>query len=127
MTQAQKELDINLRHNTLQEALYCRLKEEYGSENVGTELQSGVGTSVDVIVRLINELWFYEIKTALSPRICLRQALGQLLEYAFWPGAQNASRLIVVGETALDEEGKMYLHKLKERFSLPIAYEQIVI
>jgi hypothetical protein len=127
VTQSQKELDINLRHNTLQEALYRRLIEEYGAENVGTELQSGVGTSVDVIVRLNNEFWFYEIKTAHSPRICIRQALGQLLEYAFWPGAQNASRLIVVGETALDEEGNLYLQNLKERFSLPIAYEQIVI
>ena len=79
MTRAQKELDINLWHNILQEVLNCRLKDEYGTENVGTELQSCVGTSVGVMVRLNNEFWFYEIKTARSPCICLRQALGQLL------------------------------------------------
>lgn len=126
-TRAQRELDIDLRHHALQEALHHQLAEKYGAGNVGTELQSGVGTSVDVVVRQNDEYWFYEIKTSHSPRACIRQALGQLLEYAFWPGAQNASRLIIVGETALDEEGSMYLHMLKERFSLPIEYEQIVI
>lgn len=124
-TLAQRELDIRLRHNELQKALYLRLAEKYGASNVGTELQSGVGTSVDLVVRREGEYWFYEIKTALSPRACLRQALGQLLEYAFWPGAQEATRLVVVGEFPLDDEGAKYLNTLRERFSLPLYYEQI--
>jgi len=93
---------------------------------VGTECPSGVGTKVDVVVRQKNEYWFYEIKTALTPRACLREALGQLCEYAFWPGAQEAVRLIVAGENALDKEGEEYLLRLRNRFSLPIEYEQIV-
>jgi len=126
-SRAAKELDINLRHNVLQEALYHRLADEYGTENVGVELPSGVGTSIDVVVRHKGKFHFYEIKTAQSPRACLRQALGQLLEYAFWPGAQEAIRLVVVGEAALDEEGAEYLRTLKKRFSLPVEYEQIVV
>ena len=126
-TQTQKQLDVSLRHNELQEALHRRLTSEYGRDNVGTENSSGVGTRVDVIVRLNGEYWFYEIKTAQSPRACLREAMGQLLEYAFGPGAQVASRLIVVGETALDKEGSEYLRCLKERFSLPIEYEQVSV
>ena len=58
-------------------------------------------------------------------RGCLREAIGQLLEYAFWPGAQEAKRLIVVGETAIDRDAAKYLCRLKERFSLPIEYEQL--
>ena len=126
-SQAQRELDVSLKHNDLQEALYRRLADEYGVENVGTELSSGVGTSVDVVVRQEDGFWFYEIKTLHSPRACLRQALGQLLEYAFWPGSQEATRLVIVGETALDEEGTEYLHALTERFSLPLEYEQISV
>ncbi len=127
-TQAQKELDISLRHNALQDALYHRLAQEHGEGNVRTEHPSGVGTRVDVVVRhKDNEYWFYEIKTLHSPRACIRQALGQLLEYSFWPGSRNATRLIVAGETALDEDGKEYLHTLKQRFSLPIEYEQIAV
>lgn len=127
MFPAQKALDVNLRHNILEEALYRRLAEKYGAENVGTELENGAGTSVDVVVRQKEIFWFFEIKTEQSPRACLRQALGQLLEYAFWPGTQEASRLIVVGETALDKEGKEYIRTLRERFSLPLEYEQISV
>jgi hypothetical protein len=124
---AERELDINLRHNVLQQALCHRLADEYGTENVGDEHPSGVGTSIDVVVRHKGKFHFYEIKTAQSPRACLRQALGQLLEYAFWPGSQEAVRLVVVGESALDQEGTEYLRTLKKRFSLPVEYEQIVV
>lgn len=123
---AQKELDINLRHNVLQAALYKQLVKEYGEENVRTELPSGIGTSIDVVVKDGDEFYFYEIKTAHSPRACLRQAMGQLLEYGFWPGTQEAARLIIVGETALDQEGLTYLNTLRQRFSLPLEYIQIV-
>jgi hypothetical protein len=124
-TRVLMQLDMALRHNTLQEALYRRLASQYGDQNVGTENASGVGTRVDVIVRHANEYWFYEIKTAQSPRACLREALGQLLEYAFWPGGQTATRLIVVGETAIDADGSEYLRRLRQQFSLPIEYEHI--
>ncbi|GAG10664.1 unnamed protein product, partial [marine sediment metagenome] len=126
-TLAQTELDVTLRQNVLQEALYQRLASQFGAENVGTELASGAGTSVDVVVRRPDGYWFYEIKTAHSPRACIREALGQLLEYAFWPGGQEASRLTVVGESPLDQDGEEYLQQLGNRFSLPIYYEQITV
>lgn len=126
-TLAEKELDITFRHYRLQEALYKKLTAKHGKENVGTELASGVGTSVDLVVRCDGTYWFYEIKTSPSPRACIREALGQLLEYSFWPGAQQAVRLVVVGETALDEHGEKYLECLRKRFLLPLEYEQIAI
>lgn len=116
-----------MRQLGMQESLYRQLASKYGAENVGTELSSGEGTSVDVVVRREDAFWFYEIKTVRSPRACLRQALGQLLEYAFWPGSREATRLIIVGETALDDEGAEYLRTLRKRFSLPLEYEHIVV
>jgi|GEM_PF-4578379 len=44
-TQAQRQLDINLRHNELQAALYRLLISKFGTENVGTENDTGIGTS----------------------------------------------------------------------------------
>ncbi|MDB5617862.1 hypothetical protein [Tardiphaga sp.] len=73
--------------------------------------------------RAANEFWYYEIITAYSPRACLREAIGEIMEYAYWPGAQEASRLIICGEAALDDEGAAYLRHLNERFRLPFAYE----
>ncbi len=127
ISQAQRELDVSFRHNDLQEILYRRLSHKYGSENVGTEIPNGVGTKIDVVVRQVHEFWFYEIKTAHSPRACLRQAISQLLEYAYCPGSkEEPSRIIIVGESALDKESAEYLSTLRKRFSLPIEYEQIV-
>jgi len=123
-TPAERELDLTLRHNDLQLALHKKLAAEYGAENVGAEISSGVGTRIDLVVRNGGEYWFYEIKTELTPRACLRLALGQLLEYAYWPGAKGATRLVAVGEAPIDKEGLEYLHFLRKRFSLPINYEQ---
>jgi hypothetical protein len=79
VTLPEKELDLDLRHNRLQEALYQRLASKHGRENVRTEQPSGVGTLIDIVVKMKDEYWFYEIKTALTPRACLREAIGQLL------------------------------------------------
>jgi len=126
-TLPEKELDLDLRHNLLQDALYQRLAAKYGKDNVRTEQPSGVGTLIDIVVKIQDEYWFYEIKAALTPRACLREAIGQLLEYGFWPGAQEPARFIVVGESTLDKDGQEYLSRLRKRFSLPIEYEAIAI
>jgi hypothetical protein len=102
----------------LRRALCRELAAEYGIENVGDEHPGFRGTKIDVVLRRNrNEFWYYEIKTALSPRGCLREALGQLLEYAYWPGAHEARRLIICGESPLDQDGKTYLRRSKDAFA----------
>lgn len=120
-------VDVSLRHNFLQYELYKMLVSEFGVQNVGTELSTGNGTRLDVVVKQSDEYWFYEIKTYHSPRACIRDAVGQLLEYSHWPNGIEASRLIVVGERPLDAEGKKYLSTLKSRYSLPIDYIDVKI
>lgn len=127
-TLAERELNVSLHHNLLQARLTARLIAEYGAENVADEHPSGLGTKIDVVLRRTpEEYWYYEIKTAHSPRSCIREALGQVMEYAYWPGAREPRRLIVCGESALDDDGRAYLRQLNERFRLPVAYEQIVL
>jgi len=126
-TPAQRQLDVTLRHNEIQRALYHRLVSRHGKNNVTYENPCGGGTRIDIVVRQEGEYWFYEIKTAESPRACLREAIGQLLEYAFWPGAPSVGRLVVVGEFPIDKDGAAYLDGLRERFSLPIEYEQVAV
>ncbi len=123
--ESREQIERELRHNELQEKLHRCLVRQFGKDNVGTENHGVNGTSIDLVVRLKGGYLFYEIKTAPSARACIREALGQLLEYAFWPGAQEAVRLIVAGEPPLDEPAQDYLRCLKKRFSLPIEYKQI--
>jgi hypothetical protein len=116
--------DVQLRHNDLQLALYEYLVGRHGGEAVGTELGNGAGARLDVVVRANGRYLFYEIKTALSARACIREALAQLLEYSFWPGAREADSLLIVGEPPLDSAADAFLRNLRDRFELPIHYQQ---
>ena len=118
-------VDVALRHNALQLKLYQILADEFGKELVGTELPTGNGTRIDVVLKHKSGLWFYEIKTFYSPRACIRDSIGQLLEYSHWPNGIAANKLIVVGENSLDSEGEQYLSTLQQLFSLPIEYRHI--
>jgi hypothetical protein len=67
---------------------------------------------------------YYEVKTGLSAQSCIREAIGQLMEYSFWPGSQQAERMIVVGEPPYDKDAKAYIKRLRKDFSLRIEYQQ---
>jgi hypothetical protein len=120
---AQRELDVFLRHNEIQLALYRHLVSKYG-DVVSTEQANGAGGRIDVVLRHGSDYWFYEIKTALSARGCVGEGLAQLLEYSFWPRLQEAKRLIIVGEPAPDADTNTFLARLRSQFALPVYYER---
>lgn len=115
----------NLLHNQLQNSLFADLEKKYGKGNVGTENPAGQGTSIDIVVHTDDFCWFYEIKTAKSVKTCIRQAIPQLLEYAYWDGkGDRADRLIIVSPLAITKEAEVYLNYLRDNFKLEIFYEQ---
>lgn len=118
-----KIIEVELRHSRIGDALALYLESIHGEGKIGKEEPTGNGTNIDVAVRG-DERIYYEIKTGFSAQRCIRDALGQLLEYSHWPGAQKAARLVVVGEAPLDENAAAYIKKLKKEFSLPIEYQQ---
>lgn len=115
-----------LKHNSMQRALYERLERIFGENQVGCENFTCLKTRIDLVVKYDGKHRFYEIKTDPSPRVCLRQAIGQLLEYAFFgPGRPEEVELVVVGKTRIDKEGEDYLQLLNKRFDLSIEYETV--
>lgn len=121
---SQRELDIRLRHNDYQNDLYVELSALYGEDNVGTEVYAN-GLSIDLVVKQGENYWFYEIKTASTARACIRQALGQIMEYSYWPGHQRAAKLVIVGSAVATAEEIYYIEFLQETFSLPLEYKAI--
>ncbi|HEU0079864.1 MAG TPA: hypothetical protein VFQ76_19615 [Longimicrobiaceae bacterium] len=121
------QINVSLRHNLLQDQLHRELSSEYGSAGVRTEYSTALGTRIDTVVQDANGKIYYEIKTGSTARSCIREALSQLLEYAFWPGAEVPTRLVIVGEPTLDADAAAYLGTLKSRFRLDIEYRQIVM
>lgn len=122
---------IALRHNDLQEQLYNELAAEYGENSVGTECKSNAGGYIDLVVLQRNEsgaaeyVEFYEIKTAGTAKECIRQALGQMLEYSYYDSGTGADELIVVGEPKLTAKDEAYLARLREQLNIPLSYRPI--
>jgi hypothetical protein len=120
------EMDITLRHNRLQKELFDNLSRQVGAENVGVEVPSGNGGKIDLVVRKEGPRWiFYEIKAGRSAKSCIRDAIGQLLEYSLWPGATRPEKMVVVGEQEMSSEGEQYLEKLNTRFPLPLEHKHV--
>jgi hypothetical protein len=111
-------------HARMQARLMEQLAIEYPSARIVCE-----ENFVDVTVETDGELIYYEIKSDLSPRTVLRLAIGQLLEYGFYPrfGARTANRLIIVGRQPLTVSDIKYLDLLQTKFALPLEYRVIDI
>jgi hypothetical protein len=111
-------------HNDIQNRLYAYLKAKHGAANVGTEIDTGSGTAIDVATREKGKVTFYEIKTGKSVRASIRQAIPQLLEYAYWPDGNRADELAIVSHLPITKPAERYLNFLRARFNLPLSYRQ---
>lgn len=123
-TKKEQILKIDLRHNDIQLALGKYLIQHHGKDKVHQEFATVGRNRVDLVVEENKNLTYYEIKVCHAARLCIRQAIGQLLEYSYWPHANRAAKLIVVGEPVLDMDAKNYLEELRKKFKLPIHYQQ---
>lgn len=111
-------------HLEMQRSLYKALVEVHGHPNVAAEQPMASGAFADLVVQDGDSYHIYELKTDKSPRECVRQALGQIMEYAYWPGSPPVSALWIVGPAPIDEQGQEYVSKLQGRFSIPLKYRQ---
>ena len=100
------------------------LVERHGAEHVAHEQPTGAGGArIDLAVRLApDQLVFYEIKTYPSLMAGIRVALGQLLEYAYFPEGCRADQLVIVSYHKPEPAAMQYLENLRVRTGLPVYY-----
>lgn len=100
---------------------------------VWTEWPSGNGRSaVDVRSEKNGKYVYYEVKPYPDVRACIREALGQLLEYMYFRRDLTneeikhhlPTKLIIVGKEKIDSNNERYLDLLTEKYKLPIEYRQ---
>jgi hypothetical protein len=124
--QAQGEIDVVLRSKQIMRQLLKQLRNQMRIK-LGSEIPSGNGGKIDLVGLLPSgEYDFYEIKPALLARHAIREALPQLLEYAYRKGGHQARRLLIVSQAPLDHDSDNFLNTLRAK-GLPIFYEQIVL
>lgn len=107
-------------HDKMQNALCALLKNTYKSEYKNVLIEKD---RVDIKAKTHADKWHYfEIKTD-SPKLSIRSALGQIMEYSYWPDLERAEKLIIVSDNAPDSETKRYLAYIRNKFKLPIFYK----
>lgn len=67
---------------------------------------------------------YFELKTADTVKLAIRQALGQLLEYNHYPNKNNVEKLIIVTTLEITQKDMQYLIGLRNRYHIPVYYQQ---
>lgn len=106
-------------HNQLQNELFDWLVQACGRRAVSME--EGF---VDLKVRTAGRLILIEVKSDARPRYAVREAVGQLLEYAYRcaTNGEGPAELVVAGPGELDNEDRTYLGYLEKHRNLPLRY-----
>lgn len=105
-------------HNIIQNQLKTIL--EHNGEYKNVVLESN---NVDIKALTNSGEWhYYEVKTS-SPRLCIREAIGQILEYSHYDCKDNVTELFIVGQYEPSDRELKYMSLLRELYSLPIWYK----
>ncbi|MDM8528212.1 hypothetical protein QUF58_08360, partial [Anaerolineales bacterium HSG24] len=113
---------VEQKHNKIQEALRMQLAEKYGEENVILE-----ENYVDVKLIQPEYLGFYEVKSSSYASECIREALGQILFYAYHDQDKRKKKIFVVGQYPANNLEYGYIEYIKEKLSLDFEYLNIEI
>ena len=124
MTYQEHERLVNDFHVDVQNTLFRILSAKHGKKNVGTEQHTGEGSRIDLVVKDGSMFTLYEIKIGPSLRSCVREAIGQLLEYRHAIGPEMVSKLVIVSPHKPDTETDKYLEAMRTKHHIPLHYEQ---
>ena len=115
------EILINPLHKKIQNAVVRILNNQY--KHLYLETDSNFGQRIDIKGQpKDSDQWhFFEIKTN-STRRSIREALGQILEYAHYPKHQRADCLYIIGPEEPEIEDKQYLSTLRELYKIPVWF-----
>jgi len=120
-----KIVDVAGVHVDISNVLTDKLTAEYGEKNVTPNHPARfLDREIDIAVRHNRSIIFYEIKTYPDAIACVREAIGQLLEYAHWQNSARADQWIIVAPAGQSIAGiEQYLRTLRKRYALPIFFQ----
>lgn len=119
----ENDTEVDLVQTQWQQLLRKTLREDLPGVQAVVETKVD-GHRLDAVLVQGTRRIFVELKTRGTVRQVIREALSQLLEYAYWPAAQRCQSLLIVGAAEAGTNERAYLTMLRERFGLPVHYLQ---
>ncbi|HCG9119347.1 TPA: hypothetical protein NJ598_003020 [Vibrio parahaemolyticus] len=109
-------------HNKIQNLLADELVETHGLECVKVEKNF-----IDVLVELEDKFILYEVKSYLSSDRCIREALGQVLQYGHFLKARSgkAVEYVVVGPSNVDDSEDSYYTYISNTLKETFTYKRV--
>jgi len=108
-------------HNEIMTILYKNLLSIFGEKNVGTEIHIGQ-KRIDLVVKRNDKFDLYEIKTSTDVRTCIRQAFGQIVDYAYYECEDFIDNMYIIGPDKAGGIENDYLDKIRQEHHLNIYY-----
>ncbi len=103
--------------------LYDTLLPIHGKENIACEYSADMGNArIDIAVLHEGEEIYYEVKSYLSIRHCIRVALGQIFEYCYFPSTHRAKKMVIVAQHQPDDDTEEYMQHLREKLQVKLFY-----
>lgn len=117
------EVLIDPLHKKIQNAVAEIIKDQYVHLYVESGLANGKGQRVDIkgILKETDEWHYFEVKTD-SAKKSIREALGQILEYAHYPHTKRATKLFIVGPQKPDDKDMQYMEFLRSTYGIPVWF-----
>lgn len=121
-----KKQTATLLHNQIQNKVFEILSTTFPDDDIGTEVPSNTG-SIDIVRKQRNSLFLYEIKTTDNIKLNIREALSQLLEYAYWNKIDGIEELIIIAPSKTSDDAIGYIEMLRNDFNIPLYYQHFNI
>lgn len=115
---------VNKVHVTIVDELYKYLnqKGDYLFNQLSAETSEIGGAIPDLVIEEEDGYTIFEVKSSATALKNIRQALGQIFEYAFLDNSLIIKRLVMVGPAPLHVTEKRYLNTLKSLIKVPLEY-----
>jgi len=108
---------VNLVHNAMQNRFIKYLKQTYPDD-----LCSGEKRFVDARRLSGDVLYLYEIKPDVSVYACIRQGIGQLLDYRFQDRSEKDKVLVIVGQKEPSTEDQRFIDYVRKSLRVDFYY-----
>ncbi|WP_321321638.1 hypothetical protein [Labilibaculum sp.] len=121
---SKKNTKVKRRHGEITDDLYDYLITAGNSENnISVEKTRVGGAILDVVLKEESDTYvLFEIKTSNSALNNIRQAFGQIFEYAFLDAEIKCTKLVIVGPASLQGNDKDYFNRIRELINIKLEY-----